>query len=155
MIPRFRDTSAKDADRVYCSKKLVAALRDHSMSQSDLARYLGVSRDAVSTWCRGRSLPEAETLARIAKKFNMQPSDFLLKQPEVVAVPLSKKFNPALIASAPRRDLITRLNLEDDGLARLTLDIRIPLARAVEILALATAEDELAQSKRAISSDDQ
>ncbi len=44
---------------------MAEALRPKVMSQSDLARELGVSPQAVSGWIVGRSKPTPELMARI------------------------------------------------------------------------------------------
>jgi transcriptional regulator with XRE-family HTH domain len=136
MIPRFRASAGAAAEKTHFAKKLVELLRDNSMNQADLARYLGVSRDATSTWCRGRSMPEPVTLNKIAKKFNVDPSIFLL--PAESKAELMKggptKFNPAEVANAPRSDRVVRMSVDDDGRARITLDVKMNLSEALAIL---------------------
>ncbi len=136
MIPRFKASTGAAAERVFFAKRLVELLRDNSMNQADLARHLGVSRDATSTWCRGRSMPEPATLNKIAKKFNVSVDFFLLpseSKAELMQDP-PPRFDPAAVANAPRSDKVVRMSVEDDGRARVTLDVKMPLSEALAIL---------------------
>ena len=57
--------------------------RQVGLSQKELADVFGMSRSAVSMWENGRSLPEGETLKRLADYFKV-PVDFLLGRDETV-----------------------------------------------------------------------
>lgn len=46
-------------------------------NQSELARRAGIGRDAVSTYVRGRSYPEPQTLRKLCKALNCKPEDLL------------------------------------------------------------------------------
>lgn len=69
----------RNIDRIEFAKRLINLLRDRNMNQSDLARAAGLTRDAVSTYVRARSMPEPINLAKIAKALGVEPSFFLLK----------------------------------------------------------------------------
>lgn len=51
--------------------QLAEALRPKVMSQSDLAKELGVSPQAVSGWVVGRAKPTPELMARIEDLFGI------------------------------------------------------------------------------------
>jgi transcriptional regulator with XRE-family HTH domain len=58
------------------------------MRQSEMADSLGVAQNTVSAWERGASVPDAQTIVRIADLFNMEAADFInddaiLREPEV------------------------------------------------------------------------
>ena len=70
------------------AKRLYHALLERGMTQSDLAKKVWneyrvdtrgyetvVGKDRVSSWIRGRSMPEPHNLIRIAKALNMTPED--------------------------------------------------------------------------------
>jgi transcriptional regulator with XRE-family HTH domain len=70
------------------AKRLYHALLERGMTQSDLARKIWnetrvdnrgydqtVGKDRVSSWIRGRSMPEPHNLIKIAKALNMSPED--------------------------------------------------------------------------------
>ena len=48
-----------------------------SLTQKDVAAYLGVTRSAVSKWESGKFFPRAETLARLAKLLGCKVDDLL------------------------------------------------------------------------------
>lgn len=50
---------------------------DMGLSQTKLAKELGVSQDTVSLWERGKSYPDAEMIIKLARFFNV-PSDYIL-----------------------------------------------------------------------------
>ena len=50
-------------------------LRDeYGGSDSQLAKVLGCSKQAVSTWASGKSVPKALTIIGIASHFNVSPA---------------------------------------------------------------------------------
>ena len=51
---------------------------EHRMSQSDLAEALYVSRQAISKWETGASIPDLENVVRMSEIFNVT-TDYLLK----------------------------------------------------------------------------
>ncbi|MDE6739841.1 MAG: helix-turn-helix domain-containing protein, partial [Lachnospiraceae bacterium] len=64
------------------SKKIYEMRKAHGLSQEQLAEKLGVSRQSVSKWESGESIPELERLVEISKVFNVT-TDYLLKESEV------------------------------------------------------------------------
>lgn len=48
-----------------------------SLTQKDVAAYLGVTRSAVSKWESGKFFPRTETLARLAKLLDCKVDDLL------------------------------------------------------------------------------
>lgn len=63
------------------SEKLYTLRRKKGLSQEQLAQSLGVSRQAISKWESGQSLPESSTLVVISEYFNVS-LDYLLKSKE-------------------------------------------------------------------------
>lgn len=47
--------------------KFAKLLKDSDMTYSRLSRRLGVSREAVSAWARGRNIPNAQRVSEIAR----------------------------------------------------------------------------------------
>ena len=80
-------------DDVFVSN-LNQLLAAHGMSQACLATRLGMSRNAVSVWCRGSSEPHLSDLSRIAAVFGLTAADLLTpeiaakKRGAVISVPL-------------------------------------------------------------------
>jgi len=63
--------------RLLFGKKLLDAIRDANMNQSDLARRLGITKDAVSSYVRGRCLPRDETLLAICSELGIEEEELL------------------------------------------------------------------------------
>ncbi len=59
------------------AKKIRVLLAEMDMSESQLARDVGVSQAAISSICRGRSSPRADTLTMICKRLKVS-ADYLL-----------------------------------------------------------------------------
>lgn len=54
------------------SEKLRALREKYGLSQQQLAAAIGVTRQAVSLWERGSTLPDSVTLLRLAEEFNVE-----------------------------------------------------------------------------------
>ena len=55
--------------RVTIRNRLVELRKEHNLSQTDVANLLGKSKNAVDSWEQGLSLPDIETLYRLAKYY--------------------------------------------------------------------------------------
>ena len=55
--------------RVTIRNRLVELRKEHNLSQTDVANLLGKSKNAVGSWEQGLSLPDIETLYRLAKYY--------------------------------------------------------------------------------------
>lgn len=58
-------------------EKIAALRRERKMRQEDLAKMLGVSRQAISNYEKGERHPDPQMLSRLARLFNVS-SDYLL-----------------------------------------------------------------------------
>lgn len=63
------------------SEKLYALRRKSGLSQEQLAEHLNVSRQAISKWESGRSMPESDKLLAISQYFQVS-LDFLMGEDE-------------------------------------------------------------------------
>lgn len=59
------------------SKQLKKQLSFHEMTQSDLAKLLGVSTQSVSNWCKGTKSPRMDKVDSMCKIFNCRRSDLI------------------------------------------------------------------------------
>lgn len=59
------------------SKYLQFLRRSHNYTQDDLAKRLGISRQAVSKWETGVTIPDLEILLKISKLYNITINDIL------------------------------------------------------------------------------
>lgn len=64
------------------SEKIIRLRKANNLSQEQLAERLGVSRQSISKWELGQSMPEVENLSLLSDIFNVTV-DYLLKPSEV------------------------------------------------------------------------
>lgn len=77
MLSRYKaDDTARE--REHFARRLITLLRSKDMSQADLSRACGLSRDATSKYARGVVLPTPKNMVNIAKALGVQPADLML-----------------------------------------------------------------------------
>ncbi|MDE7178170.1 MAG: helix-turn-helix domain-containing protein [Lachnospiraceae bacterium] len=59
------------------AKYLQFLRKSHNYTQADLAKKLGISRQAVSKWETGTTIPDLEILLKISKLYNITINDIL------------------------------------------------------------------------------
>ncbi len=59
------------------AKHLQFLRKSHNYTQDDLAKKLGISRQAVSKWETGATIPDLEVLLKISKLYNITINDIL------------------------------------------------------------------------------
>ncbi|MBQ8406307.1 MAG: helix-turn-helix transcriptional regulator [Clostridia bacterium] len=62
--------------------KILALRKSNGVTQADLGQHLNISYQAVSKWERGESLPDFDTLSKIARYFNVPITYFENKEEE-------------------------------------------------------------------------
>lgn len=75
-------------------EKLIQYRREREISQEALAEQLGVSRQAISKWETGESMPELSNLLALCKIFGTTPNDFFgyeVPAPTPTAEPVKQK----------------------------------------------------------------
>lgn len=65
--------------------KLSSALLEHNLNQSALAELVGVSREAVSQWMKGESIPRDNKLLKISKALGISFGDLLIDENAPIA----------------------------------------------------------------------
>lgn len=118
-------TSTEEVRQVF-GKKLLNAIRDADMNQSELARRLGLTKDAVSSYVRGRCLPKPETMARICSELGVTQEDLL----------------PRRYDSAPSGERIKLVSMGPDSYF-LSVNIIVSLKDATKIMAMLPSEDDV------------
>ena len=56
-------------------KILAKYMKDHGMNQSDVARYVNVSKQIVSDWLHGKKFPRVDKMQMLANLFGVAMSD--------------------------------------------------------------------------------
>lgn len=57
--------------------RIKEAIFEKGMRQTDVAEMAGISRNSLHVFCKNDSQPRVETLFKIAKVLNVQPSELL------------------------------------------------------------------------------
>ena len=81
---------------MYLSEKILYCRKKAGLSQEALAEKLGVSRQAISKWETGESVPELSKLVLLARAFDVT-TDWLLSESE----PEPETFPESEIPAAP------------------------------------------------------
>jgi transcriptional regulator with XRE-family HTH domain len=100
---------------------MLERLAASDMNQSELARRIRVSKDAVSTYARGRSIPNPQTLARMASVFGCEPADLL-----------PARYDTAGMASP------LKMHMLQDGRVAIEVMATVSLETAMDIMKLLT-----------------
>ena len=58
-------------------KRLAESIRQSGMTQTELARRLGIKPPTVSQYLSGRSMPALDTLANLCKVLDLDANDIL------------------------------------------------------------------------------
>ncbi|MDE6867591.1 MAG: helix-turn-helix domain-containing protein [Clostridia bacterium] len=61
----------------YLSKNLASLRKINGFTQDDIAEKVYVSRQAVSKWERGESVPDIDTLAALSELYDVSLDDFI------------------------------------------------------------------------------
>jgi transcriptional regulator with XRE-family HTH domain len=69
-------------------EKLIQLRKSRGMSQEDLAEHLDVSRQAVSRWEQGSTLPDIPNLRKLCDLFQVS-ADELIRDEDMVAFTVS------------------------------------------------------------------
>lgn len=132
MLPQFRPHSSANEERAYFAKALVKTLRERDMNQSELGRKTGLSRDAISSYVRARSMPEPKNLRKIA--------DALQVETTVLTMPAEHDANLVrmpLLMPDTSGDITPngmQLMVRDGGTAHVVMQADLPIDVALELV---------------------
>lgn len=84
--------SEQEFNKIF-SKQLKAQLKLHEMTQSDLAKHLGVSTQSVTNWCKGAKTPRMDKVDAMCSLFNCKRSDLMEeKETTIDIVPIESGY---------------------------------------------------------------
>ena len=83
MLPMEAEQMRKEDGDMTLSEKILMLRKQKGWSQEELAEQLGVSRQSVSKWESGTSLPDLNRILDLSRLFSVS-TDFLLKEEEVM-----------------------------------------------------------------------
>lgn len=106
-----------DADCKEFGRRLAVLLDKNGFTQSDLAKFMGVSRSGANWWVQGKTYPSIANAQRIA--------DFLRTTPEYLIYGAVKAPKERLVESIPvidrvegKQSLVTRITIPREFMAR-------------------------------------
>ncbi len=111
-------------------ERLSQALAARRLSQTELARMVGVSPTTISKWRSGAQSPEADALDRLALVINVTPEWFTRQKPDEMALPLFRSNASAHVAS--RQMLEARLEWAQDIVLSLSEFVDFPAVKLPE-----------------------
>lgn len=121
------------------AEKIALLRRRQGWSQEELADRLDISRQAVSKWEGGSSVPELDKIVKMSELFGVT-TDYLLKTEEEPAAPaacIAPAAEPApLSGSIPRSDLRQVSRAEAEGYLALVEQLRGRIALGVGLFIL-------------------
>lgn len=103
VVPFFRGHAKSNPQRRLNPEKLQKARHAKAMTQSDLARAVGLTRQAVSAYEQGTKSPEADTLGSIARELGQPVSYFIVPERESFG-PFSARTYRAFGAATNKRN---------------------------------------------------
>ena len=53
---------------------------EKNMTQSQVGKEMGVTKDTISNWERGRTAPTGQQLLRLCELYNVSPADIFLPE---------------------------------------------------------------------------
>ena len=71
-------------DQVAVGKKLRCLRKKRGITQDGMGNFFGISRQAISSWESGKSLPDIDNLIALARFFNVSLDYLLILDPTPV-----------------------------------------------------------------------
>ncbi|MCD7824172.1 MAG: helix-turn-helix domain-containing protein [Oscillospiraceae bacterium] len=117
------------------SEKLLALRTKAGLSQEDLAEKLDVSRQSVSKWESGSSIPEIDKILKISEIYGVS-TDYLLKDEveELPAEVVVDEFQPDSIREISLEVATEYLSLVKSSAARIALGVALCILSPVPLL---------------------
>jgi transcriptional regulator with XRE-family HTH domain len=103
-------------------------MSERGWNQSELARQASLPRDSISVYVRGRSLPSAQSLGRLADALGVDPEELLQSNAEI-----------GREADSPSLEL--RISAADPSKAWLRVERLLSARTATKIVELIAADD--------------
>lgn len=76
-LDQMSSLAPRSISRQAFARRLYQLMLKRGWNQSELGRQAGLPRDRISTYVRGAVLPTPQSLAALARAFNMSPHDLL------------------------------------------------------------------------------
>lgn len=93
------------------SEYLQLLRKRHSYTQEDLAQALSISRQAVSKWETGNTIPDIEILLKLSKLYNLTINDIL--EPNIQSKDISNFEDIIKIPKEELKELLCKFDISD------------------------------------------
>lgn len=114
------------ADRTSFAKCLDEQLREKSISQTDLANAIGVSKSIVSLWLKGKSYPRIDVIQKIADHFNVSTDYMVSGNESLKNLKAARQDEIMYFVTKEEAELIEGYqHLNDENKARLNEQLRM------------------------------
>ncbi|SEP26831.1 Helix-turn-helix [Rhodopseudomonas pseudopalustris] len=110
------------------ARRLLTLMRRKGWRQAEFARQAGLARNAISVYLRGSSLPNPESLQKLAKALGVKPEELLPNYQEA-----------AIERDHPELEL--RVSPGDSKTAWIRINRAMPTTLAIKIMGLIEAHD--------------
>lgn len=102
---------------VLISKYLQFLRKNHHYTQENLAEYLGVSRQAVSKWETGTTIPDLDILLKISKLYKITINEIL--EPKLIPVRISEFEQVRTVPGEEIREALKEFSMDSLAIALL------------------------------------
>jgi len=128
-LDEIPDGANRHLSKEQFGRKLYHLMLEKGWNQSELARRADLTRDSISTYIRGKSLPTALSLSKLAKALGMESTELLPNAAE-----------GAIAADVPSIDF--KVSEADPTVAWLRINRRVKVQTATKILSLLASDGE-------------
>lgn len=102
-----RDLYNNGVRRVFASN-LQDFLRRYDLTQTELARRMGLNASTISDWCRGAVLPRSNRLDQLCDVLHCEPDDLLGSSTAAAEEELHRRLAEMGVSPVPEADAIRR-----------------------------------------------
>ena len=136
----------KEGQKMILAEKIMEMRKKNGWSQEELAYQLGVSRQSVSKWESGASIPDLERILKLSEIFGVS-TDYLLKEeielaPEIVSVQAEPVEEGAVLRRVSMEEAAEFMEARIGSAKQMALAVMTCVLSPVPLLALGVLAEE-------------
>ena len=136
----------KEGQKMILAEKIMEMRKKNGWSQEELAYQLGVSRQSVSKWESGASIPDLERILKLSEIFGVS-TDYLLKEeielaPEIVSVQAEPVEEGAVLRRVSMEEATEFMEARIGSAKQMALAVMTCVLSPVPLLALGVLAEE-------------
>lgn len=136
----------KEGQEMILAEKIMEMRKKNGWSQEELAYQLGVSRQSVSKWESGASIPDLERILKLSEIFGVS-TDYLLKEeielaPEIVSVQAEPVEEGAVLRRVSMEEATEFMEARIGSAKQMALAVMTCVLSPVPLLALGVLAEE-------------